>query len=381
MSPSPLAGLPPALRALADAGAALARRAPSSRVAEARAAALLPGLGPTAAGFDALDARTVERVLRDAWRSAPAKVLDDWEPEPIAVRPAAQVHRGAVDGRAVAVKVLRPGLASTVRADLVLLEALGAPLGGAFPRLDVAGVLAEVREAALDELDLEHEGDTQRLVGRALRDRAGVEVPRVHGELTTEDVLVTDLLEGRSLADGGRPKDPGAAARALVRACVTAVDRSGLALTDLRPGHVVLAEDGIGLLGAGVARPWSRERMRAAAAALAALRDPDGAGELAAVLETRLGILPGEAARAAHPVLREVAGDLLTGPARLDVTVLREVGRRALTLAPELAGLAARATPRPEDVSAFRAIGQLLATLAWLETREDWVALVLDEIG
>ena len=381
MPSSPLAGLPPALRALADTGAALARRAPSFRVAEARAAALLPGLGPTAAGFDPLDRRVVERVLRDAWQSAPAKVLDDWDPEPIAVRPAAQVHRGALDGRAVAVKVLRPGLASAVRADLALLEALGAPLGGAFPRLDVAGVLAEVREAALDELDLEHEGDTQRLVGRALRDRAGVDVPRVHAELTTENVLVTDMLEGRSLADGARPADPGATARALVGACLTAVERSGLALTDVRPGHVVVGGDRIGLLGAGVARPWSRERMQAAAAALAALRDPDGADDLAAVLETRLGMLPAESARAAHSVLREIAGDLLTGSARLDAAVLRQVGRRALALAPELAGLAARATPRPEDVSAFRAIGQLVATLAWLEATEDWAALVLDEVG
>ena len=51
------------------------------------------------------------------------------------VTPTAQVHRGVLDGREVAVKVLRPGLAGSVRQDLSLLEGLIAPLAAAFPAL------------------------------------------------------------------------------------------------------------------------------------------------------------------------------------------------------------------------------------------------------
>src|SRR5947199_89282 len=65
--------------------------------------------------------RTVERSLRDAWGVDPTDELDELDPEPAAVTPSAQVHRGVLGGDAVAVKVLRPGLAGSVRQDLVLL--------------------------------------------------------------------------------------------------------------------------------------------------------------------------------------------------------------------------------------------------------------------
>ena len=56
------------------------------------------------------------------------------DPEPIAVTPSAQVHRGVLEGRPVAVKLLRPGLASSVRQDLVLLEGNQAAALGAVRR-------------------------------------------------------------------------------------------------------------------------------------------------------------------------------------------------------------------------------------------------------
>lgn len=373
------AALPPSLRSLLDAGVALTRRAPSSRVAEARAAALLPTVAWPVAEFDPLDSRTVERALKAAWGRAPSRVLDDLDPEPIAVRPAAQVHRGVAEGDAVAVKVLRPGLTAAVRADLALLDALAPAVGAAFPRLDVPGVLAEMREAALDELDLEHEAQTSRLVGRGLRDLEGLLVPRAHGELSADTVLVTELLDGATLLDGARPADPETAARTLVQACLSAVTRGGVALTDLRPGHVVVAGGRIGLLGAGVSRPWSAGRLDHLLDALEALGDPAGGAAFAAALDDGLGLLDGDAARAAHPVLREVLGELVGGPARLDLEALRSLARRALDHAGELAGLLARATPQPSDLSALRGIGQLVATLAALEVTTDWVAFVVAE--
>jgi predicted unusual protein kinase regulating ubiquinone biosynthesis (AarF/ABC1/UbiB family) len=176
--------LPPALRALVDVGAGLLRRAPSAQITIARAGAVVdPDTVPpafrtafereVAAARDAvggpLAARDVERVLRDAWGRAPAKVLDELDPEPLAVRPASQVHRAEVDGTAVAVKVRRPGVERAVRNDLALLDTLSGPLRAAFPNLDAGVILRDAREQALDELDFEHEASQQRRVARALR--------------------------------------------------------------------------------------------------------------------------------------------------------------------------------------------------------------------
>src|SRR4051812_6831480 len=100
--------LPPALRSLLEAGGTLVRRASSRRVGPAPAAAGGPAdalpralarlpeelAAAHAEATTPVAFRDVERVLRGAWRAAPGKVLDDLDPEPLAVTPSAQVHRG-----------------------------------------------------------------------------------------------------------------------------------------------------------------------------------------------------------------------------------------------------------------------------------------------
>ena len=230
----------PELRALIDAALALARRVPSGRIALAR---LEEVFGRTHV-HEPLDATTVGRVARR---------FDAFDPDPIAVRAAAQTHRATADGRPVAVRIRRPGLDRMVRSDLALIDALALPLATALPDADATALLRAVREQVLDELDFEHEASMHRRVARILRDVDGLVVPAVHTDSCTEDVFVADLLDGAD-APG---KD---AARVLTAAHATAA-RAGFALLDARPGHVIPLMDGrVGLLGVGVARAVDRER-------------------------------------------------------------------------------------------------------------------------
>jgi hypothetical protein len=381
--------LPPALRTLAETGWALASRAPSARVALARAAGVVdPEALPSAirepvmrelemaraAACEPLDARTVERALKDAWGRAPGKVLDELDAQPLAVRAAAQTHRGVVDGAPVAIRVRRPGLDRAVRSDVALLDALAAPLGVALPRADTRALLRSGREQTLDEMDFEHEASTHRRVARVMRGVEGLIVPSVHGELCAEAVFVADLLEGATLADGARPHDAGAAARALVEGHVAAA-RAGIALLDARPGHVVvLADGGIGLLGAGLARPVDRGRVGLALDALAALRADDAEEFSRAVAAA--GLLPAGAAGAAHGLALSALGPLASGPATLNAAALRRVAVRAADHAPAIFALVPAAQPHPDDLWLARAAGQLVATLARLGATADWPALV-----
>ena len=104
------------------------------------------------------------------------------------------------------------------------------------PRLDTGRLLTQIREQALDELDLEHEAAQQRAVRRALARVEGVVVPAAYGELAAAEVSVSEWLEGPSLAQQAAA-DPDPTARALVAAHVTAA-RAGLILIDPRPNHV-----------------------------------------------------------------------------------------------------------------------------------------------
>jgi hypothetical protein len=382
--------LPPALRGLLEAGGALLRRSSSGRVALARAAGVVPAdalpaaMGRLSAELDGArrDATTplpfkeVERVLQGAWGEAPGKVLDDLDAEPLAVTPAAQVHRGEHGGRPVAIKILRPGLAAAVRSDLALLDLLAAPMRQVFGAMDTGAILGELRETALDELDLEHEASNQRQVRRLLRTVEGLVIPAPDMELSGETVLVSELLDGPTL-DGARPADPGAVARTLVAAHVAAA-RAGIVLTDLRPGHVLLLADGrVGLLGAGVTRPADRDRVAGALAALARLREGDQDGFVAALAD-RLDVLPHRAALKAHAWIGTVAGELLLGEAVLDGPALAAVAERAMDHLGGGLALAAEVAPQPGDVGAARSLAQVAMLLSRLGATEDWGSLMLD---
>lgn len=382
--------LPPALQTLIDTGLRLARQAPTGRVALTRAADLVdPAAVPADlqaivddvfAGLsapDPLDRKAVERALKDAWGRPPGKVLDDLDPQPLAVRAAAQVHRGEVDGTAVAVKVRRPGLDRALRNDLSLVETLTVPLRAAFPAIDAGGILRDVREQAADEIDFESEAEMQRRVARAVRHVEGLVVPRAHTELAAPGVLVTDLLVGRTLQEGATPDDPVAAATALVHAHVTAARDAGIALLDARPGHIVVLGDGrIGLLGAGVARQVSPERTRLGLDALAALRE-DAPAALAAAAEAA-AMVSADAARAAHQPLRAIAAPLVEGVVRLDAGAIVALATRGdehaaalLRLAPEVAAIA-------DDLWIARATAQVVGLVARLDAEFDLARVALE---
>jgi hypothetical protein len=382
--------VPPALRALLDVGGTLLQRSANGRVALGRMSGLVPPerLPPPLAPLEArlalareeasvpLPPKRVERMLADAWGNAPARVLDALDLDaPVAVTPLAQVHRGELDGAPVAVKVRRPGLDAALRADLALLDALRPPLGLAAPRLDASRLLAQIREQALDELDLEHEAAQQRAVRRALARVEGIVVPAARSELAAPEVSVSDWLEGPSLAEADAP-DPDATARALVAAHVTAA-RAGLILIDPRPNHVRFLPGGaIGLLGTGTAVAGDRVRLSALLALPAALRAPDPAA-FAALVTGDLGLLPrADQAAEAHALVRAVLGALVTGRAPLDGAAAEEIAGRARDgLSPAFA-LLATGTPDPADLWLARGSLQLAAVLAQLGAREDWIALV-----
>lgn len=390
--------LPPAVAGLIDAGRAFAEQAPSARVNAARLEGVVrPAIVPPdireramaaidrafEATAEPIPAREVERLLRDAWGEPPGRVLDDVDlDEPIAVRPHAQTHHGELDGEPVAVKVLRPRVAASVRADLALLDVLAGPVATAFPAVDPRPLLAEVRERVMDELDLEHEGEVHRRVARGLRRVGGIEVARVNAELTTHAVHVSALLEGPTLADAEAAAiaDPGPVARALVRVFVGAPRAIGLALANPRPNDVVLLRGGgVGLIGPGAARAVSRERIDGWIATVEAIQARDEAAFTASL--SKQGLLPPDAARAAYAHVEHALGPLLmSGPAVIDDAALADAGDRALERVDGIVALAGRATPDPADLWPLRMLAQLAALLATLGAEEDWPALALDAL-
>jgi predicted unusual protein kinase regulating ubiquinone biosynthesis (AarF/ABC1/UbiB family) len=379
-----------AIRALMAAGLKIARSTSSGRLAFAQANALvdpeaLPPalrervveeLGAAAAAVSPISPKDVAKALQKAWGSAPEKLLQELDLEhPIAVTAGAQVHRGVHDGAEVAVKLLRPGLAESVRADLALLDTLSAPARRAFPAIDATRLIREVRERILDELDLEHGAHAQRAAARALRRDGQLHVPAVVADLTHNDVIVSALVPGPTLAAGiPAGRDAGETARQILRFFAGAPRAIGLVHADADPANILFTDGGIAVVDFAATGPIARELLDAALDALQALRAGD-AETFAAVVVDRLGVLPDAAsATKAMGVLREIGADLLTGPARLDAAALVALNARAEQRSDVLLSLGVGASIAPEHLWPLRMVATLVPTLARLGVTADWVA-------
>lgn len=372
--------------ALIGIGMRLARSAPSGRILLARIAeavdqtwiaqpwgeAIVAELETArAAAREPIEIRRIERSLREAWGTKPTDELDSLDPEPVAVTPTSQVHRGVLDGSAVAVKVLRPGVAASVGRDLALLEGLLSPLGAAFPALDPGALLSEFRERVLDELDLEHEATTQRRFHRLLRGHPSLTVPAPVMRLAHEEVLVSEWADGVPL---WRAPDPDTAAAQLVLFILGAA-HSGVVYADPHPDDVlVTADKRLAILDFGATRAVDRHRVRAATAALEAFHRQD-ADAFGRSLE-QLRWLPAEDAG----TMLEMAGHALgrlarPGSTRLDSEAVVAARGRLAERPQALARLILAGALPAEDLWPARSVAQLFGTIARVGATGDWVEL------
>jgi hypothetical protein len=373
------------LDALAETALKLAGTAPSGRLGLARMADTIEAewlpepwrtrVAPELAS--AREAMCVQLRFRDVEKALRGLDLDDVEREPVAVTPIAQVHRGSVDGDAVAVKVLRPGIARGVRQDLRLLDTLLAPLSAAFPALDARAVMRELSERVLEELDLEHEAQVQRRFHRALRNHERFVVPRPHTDLARHDVLVSEWIDGTPLRDA---PDPDAAAALLVRFTLGAA--RSLGTIDANPhldDALVLGDGRMAILDFGATRTVEPARVDASLAAADALAADDEAAFAAAV--ERLGVLPAGLAPTALGLARHVLGDLAgPGPSRLDSAAVCAARDRLIERPSDLAALLVNGTMPPSDLWPSRGSSQLFGVIARVGATGDWVALAREAL-
>lgn len=314
----------------------------------------------------------VERILRQAWDAKPSDELDAFDAEPAAVTPTAQVHRGVLEGRPVAIKLVRRGLAGAVRQDLALLDALVRPVGAAFPGFDAAALLAELRARTVEELDLEHEAVMQRRFHRALRDHPALVVPEPVMRLSHEGVLVSEWIDGVPI--GVAPQRDRNAARLV--GFVLGSARHGVIHADPDPDDLLVTADGrLAVLDYGATRTVPGDRVDRYLAALSAFGSRDGAGFAAAVGE--LGWLPATEGGAALEFVLRVLGDLAqAGRRRLDSSAVLAARDRLVAERPDIvAGLLAKAALPPEDLMVGRAVAQMFGVIARVGATGDWQEL------
>ncbi len=132
-------------------------------------------------------------------------IFAEFSIEPLAAASIAQVHKAVLhDGRAVIVKVRRPGLETLIKRDIQLLMRLLYILEWIAPGLQQYKLLEIVSQSGLtlmQELDFRKELRNIIRFHTAFKDSETIHIPAAIPELSTENILVQMLSGGRLVTD------------------------------------------------------------------------------------------------------------------------------------------------------------------------------------
>jgi predicted unusual protein kinase regulating ubiquinone biosynthesis (AarF/ABC1/UbiB family) len=223
----------------------------------------------------------LEKLLRKELGAPLGKVFPDFDRRAFAAASIGQVHRATtVDGEEVAVKVQYPGVAEAVETDLRNAMLL-IPLVKRLARgLDAKALATEMRERIGEELDYELEAQNQRRLARLMRGHPFISVPRVHTDLSTRRVLVSEYVDGAGF-EAVRRVDEAERDRygeIVFRFYFGLLYRDRIALGDPHPGNYLLRPDGrVCFLDFGLLRDIDGGHVEAEAAIALAAREEDAA--------------------------------------------------------------------------------------------------------
>ncbi|MFN3371308.1 MAG: AarF/UbiB family protein [Sphingomonadaceae bacterium] len=190
----------------------------------------------------------IDSALPGGWRQHLAEI----SPVPAGAASIAQVHKAVtLDGRTIALKVLRPGVEAAF-AEALSSYAWAAEqlerLGGEFERLKPRQVIRSFRQWTETELDLRREAGNASALRDAVRGEPGIAVPAVEWALTTRRTLALEWVEGVKLTDlaavDASGADRPALAAALVRGFLAQAIGGGFFHADLHQGNILLTADG-----------------------------------------------------------------------------------------------------------------------------------------
>jgi ubiquinone biosynthesis protein len=185
-------------------------------------------------------------IVERAFGQPVQSLFASFDTEPVASASIAQVHFATLkDGREVAVKVLRPGMLQAIEDDLALLHRVAGWVERSSEdgkRLKPREVVAEFDIYLHDELDLVREAANAAQLRRNMAGLALVEIPEMHWDLCTSNVMVMQRMSGIPISQRERLSQAQIDFKRLSRDGVTIfftqVFRDGFFHADMHPGNI-----------------------------------------------------------------------------------------------------------------------------------------------
>ena len=180
-------------------------------------------------------------------------IFAGFDKTPIAAGSIAQIHRAVTrDGLQVAVKVRRPGIVDTIRAECEILQDLAGVLKNTLfehENIEVEDMVAEFTEAVSKETDLANERRNQLRFLKLFADDPTVHVAKVYEDYCTAGVLTMEYIDGIKPTNKKAIEERGLDCRMLASNGAQFVLRQmfefGFFHTDPHPGNFFLLPDNV----------------------------------------------------------------------------------------------------------------------------------------
>lgn len=231
-------------------------------------------------------------------------IFDSFDDTPLAAASLAQVHRAVLDGKHVVLKVQRPDIIESTRADIAImrnLASLAERYSSRIYLLNPTGLVEEFASQIRRELDFRMEANNIRRFARNFASDKTIRVPDVYPELSTKRVITMDYLDGICISDTQRLIDEGYDLEQIAeRGAVIgfkAAFKHGFFHADPHPGNIfVLPGNIIGLVDFGMMATLSlrdRERLAKLTYFISIQDDKQVARALYEIMEIE-GMIPAE---------------------------------------------------------------------------------------
>src|SRR5205807_9157650 len=193
----------------------------------------------------------VDRIVSSELGIRISKAFAEFDSEPLAAASLAQVHRARMrDGRAVVVKVQRPGVRGQIVNDLEALEEVASFIDAHTEigkRYEFVNMLEDLRRSLLREIDFQREGNNLIRLGDSRSSFRLIVIPEPIDDFTTSRVLTMDYIPGKKITalsplrlmeiDGAKLSEE------LFRAYLKQTLVDGFFHADPHPGNVFLTDD------------------------------------------------------------------------------------------------------------------------------------------
>lgn len=284
--------------------------------------------------------------IRADLKGDPHSLFAEFDESPLAAASMAQIYRARLhSGEAVVIKVLRPGLAKTIQADLRLLTYLAETVeqqSPALARYRPRQMVRALATALTHELDLTHEGNNCERVAQQFAQQPNVVIPKIYWQWSSQRLLVQEFLPGiapenpQQLAAAGL--DGPLLAQRGAQAFMKMVLEHRLYHADPHPGNVMaLADNRVGFIDFGMVGQLSERRRNQLLLLLQAIAERESAGIVNTLIawsdSDPLDLLDLELA-AQNFLDKQASATLTLGKALTDLLVM--VREHQLALPPDL---------------------------------------------